>query len=83
MPEPVLLAIVSAMLFVALMHMAVQTEYRPFRQATGIMALAGAIVTALAPMAGLAIVGPVLLARRLVERPYVPETVNELLDRYQ
>ena len=76
----VLLAVVSAALFLALAHAAVNTPREPFRALTAILAVVSLMVLVVAPFAGAALLAPVLLSRRLANAP-VPSTVDELLGR--
>ena len=80
MPTAVLLAVASAGCFLALAHTAVSTPRAAFRRMTLAMGLVAAALVALAPAAGVALLAPVLLSRRLANAP-VPATVDELLQR--
>ena len=77
----VVLALASATCFLGLAHAAVNTPQAPFRRATSAMAALAAALVLLAPAAGIALLAPVLLSRRLANAP-VPATVEELLQRY-
>lgn len=81
MPTSVVLAVASAGCFLALAHAAVSTPRAPFRRATALMAVSAVAIVLLSPGAGLAVLVPVLLSRRLANAP-VPATVEELLERY-
>jgi hypothetical protein len=81
MPTSVVLSLASAGCFLALAHAAVTTPRELFRRLTGFMALAALLLVLVAPGAGLAVLAPVLLSRRLANAP-VPATVEELLERY-
>lgn len=81
MPGPVVLAVASAACFLGLAHMAVTTPLAPFRRMTTAMAVFGVLIALAAPAAGVAVLAPVMLSRRL-GGPSVPSTVPELLDRY-
>lgn len=76
----VLLAVVSATLFLALAHAAVKTPREPFRALTAVLAVVSLMVLVVAPLAGAALLAPVLLSRRLANAP-APSTVDELLGR--
>jgi ABC-type transport system involved in cytochrome c biogenesis permease subunit len=78
---PVLLAVVSAACFLGLAHAAVTTPRTPFRRMTFAMAAVAVGLTMLSPAAGVALLGPVLLSRRLANAT-IPATVPELLARY-
>ena len=81
MPSLVVLALASVASFLALAHAAVNTAPARFRRTTTAMAVLAALVAAVAPAAGVALLAPVLFSRRLANAP-VPATVPELLDRY-
>jgi ABC-type transport system involved in cytochrome c biogenesis permease subunit len=81
MRTSVLLAVVAAGCFLGLAHAAVHTPREPFRRATSAMAALALALLLVAPAAGLALLAPVLLSRRLANAP-VPATVEELLERY-
>ena len=76
----VLLAVISAALFLALAHAAVHTAREPFRALTAVLAVVSLMVLVVAPFAGAALLAPVVLSRRLANAP-VPSTVDELLAR--
>jgi hypothetical protein len=75
------LAVMSIGVFLGLAHAAVTTPRLAFRRMTVGMAAASFVVVLLSPAAGVALLAPVLLSRRLANAP-VPKTVGELLDRY-
>jgi hypothetical protein len=81
MPTSVILALAAAGCFLALAHAAVSTDRATFRRGTAAMAALATLLVLLAPGAGLALLVPVLLSRRLANAP-VPATVEELLERY-
>jgi hypothetical protein len=81
MPTSVVLAVASAGCFLALAYAAVSTPRAPFQRGTAVMAVAALLLVLLSPSAGLALLVPVLLSRRLANAP-VPATVEELLERY-
>jgi ABC-type transport system involved in cytochrome c biogenesis permease subunit len=81
MPVPVLLAVSSAGCFVALAHAAVSSPRPAFTRVTAAMLAAAALLFLVSPLAGAAMLAPVLLSRRLANAP-VPATVPELLERY-
>jgi hypothetical protein len=81
MPSMVVLALASAGSFLALAHAAVSTARTTFRRMTAAMAALAGLLVVVAPAAGLALLAPVLVSRRLANAP-VPATVAELLDRY-
>jgi ABC-type transport system involved in cytochrome c biogenesis permease subunit len=77
-----LLALVSAACFLGLAHAAVNTAREPFRRMTFVMAAVAALLVLVAPAAGVALLGPVLLSRWMGNAT-IPATVPELLDRYR
>lgn len=81
MPTSVLLAVASAGCFLALAHAAISMERASFRRMTTAMAVVAVLMTLVDPVAGVALLAPVLFSRRLANVP-VPSTVPELLDRY-
>lgn len=80
MPSSVVLAVASAGCFLALAHAAVTSSGPAFRRLTRAMAAVSIVLLAVAPAAGVALLAPVLLSRRLANAP-VPATVDELLGR--
>ena len=80
-PDPIVLAVASAACFLGLAHMAVSTPYETFRRMTTAMTVFGLLITLIAPVAGVAMLAPVLFSRRL-GGPSVPSNVPDLLDRY-
>jgi hypothetical protein len=81
MPSVVLLAVSSAATFLALAHAAVRTPRETFLRATSSMALLALPLALVAPAAGVALLAPVLLSRRLARSP-IPATVDEWLERH-
>ena len=75
---PIVLAVVSAGCFIGLAHSAITTPAAPFLRMTTVMAAVAAALVLIAPAGGAALLGPVLLSRRLVIGR-VPDTVAELL----
>ena len=82
MVSPVVLAVASVGCFLALAHAAVTSSAPAFRRMTRAMAAVAVVLLALSPAAGVALLAPVLLSRRLANAP-VPATVDELLGRRQ
>lgn len=80
MAQPILLALVSAAAFLGLAHAAVSSDRAQFLLANNLMAMVALLLVLLAPAAGVALLAPVLLSRRLAAAP-VPATVDELLAR--
>jgi hypothetical protein len=78
MPSSVVLAVASAGCFLALAHAAVTTSGPTFRRTSRVMAAIAIVLLAVSPAAGVALLAPVLLSRRLANAP-VPATVDELL----
>ena len=75
-------AVSSAGLFLGLARVAVTTPVDVFRRVTAVMATVAGLLVLLSPLAGVALVGAVLLSRALAVEP-VPATVPELLERYR
>ena len=73
-------ALASIACFLGLAHAAVRTPRRPFQLMTAGMAITAALLVLVSPFAAAALLGPVLLSRRLAVQP-VPATVEELLRR--
>jgi ABC-type transport system involved in cytochrome c biogenesis permease subunit len=82
MVSPVVLAVASVGCFLALAHAAITPSASTFRRMTGAMAAVAVVLVAVSPAAGVALLAPVLLSRRLANAP-VPATVDELLGRRQ
>lgn len=78
MVSPVVLAVASVGCFLALAHAAVTSSGSTFRRMTSAMAALAVLLLAVSPAAGVALLAPVLLSRRLANAP-VPATVDELL----
>ena len=82
MATPLVLAVVSVGCFLGLAHAAVTSPHRQFRTATLAMASVAGLLAVLAPAAGVSLLAPVLLSRRLANAP-IPATVPEFLGRYE
>jgi hypothetical protein len=80
-PASLVLAVASASCFLGLAHAAVRTPRAPFRRMTFAMAVVAVLLALVAPAAGIAVLCPVLLSRRLANA-MIPATVTELLERY-
>lgn len=77
MVSPVVLAVAAVGCFLALAHAAVTTSGPAFRRTTGAMAALAILLIVVSPAAGVALLAPVLLSRRLANAP-VPANVDEL-----
>ena len=80
MQAAIFLAGISAFCFLGLARAAVRTPRRQFRAVTLVMAILAAALALIDPAAGIALLAPVLLSRRLANEP-MPATVDELLAR--
>jgi hypothetical protein len=80
-PTHVLLAIASAVCFLGLAHAAVNTRRELFQRMTFAMGIVAFALAVVAPGAGIALLGPIYLSRRMSNAP-IPATVPELLERY-